>query len=148
MLLIAGIRIGREQTENLTSQEIADVISQDVAFSPTVIATEDLVTQIDNVRTYWSADQGYISPESWGHALDAFSTWGLNSGSSTIDVRDPLLAFDAIVDMSYWDEATPIVRGVPRRAPDRGEVTPATAPTSPLLSIRDLQYAYPTGLTR
>ncbi len=107
--LIAGIRIGRVEVDSKSDSAIAKVMAEDTAFSPTVIKTPDLAAQIPYARPFWSKDQGYISSDAWKSAITAFSAWGLNTGSNAIDVNSPKLSYKNAIDMSYWNDATPIV---------------------------------------
>ena len=45
----------------------------------------------------------------WSSSLKAFSNWGLNLNGTPIDLTQPGFSFGTAVDMTYWNDATPLV---------------------------------------
>lgn len=67
--------------------------------APASLLSKAWAGTLDQVPTGPKA--GFISPEDWTAALKGFEGWGL----PTYDSSSPQLAYDQVVDMSYFDKA-------------------------------------------
>jgi ABC-type nitrate/sulfonate/bicarbonate transport system substrate-binding protein len=106
---IAGMRIARAQLDKESDAQVAAVFAKMPDFAPSVVSRAALTEDIAEARPFFSAEQGFISSSTWNASLDAFSHWGLASAGVPVDLKGKPLSYQGIIDMSYWNAATPLV---------------------------------------
>jgi hypothetical protein len=107
---IAGLRIGRQQITTASDAQVAKVLAKNPYFGPSAISAADLTTEINQIRPFWAAADGYVSQATWDKSLQAFSNWGIDIGATKLDVTSPKYSYGNAVDMSFWNAATPLVQ--------------------------------------
>ena len=106
---IAGERIALAMVQKLSDTQVAAVLAKTPPFAPTVVPAQTLVSDVGLARPFWGIDNGYISASAWSQSLQSFKTWGLSTLGQPIDLSSPTFSYANMVDMSYWEAATPIV---------------------------------------
>lgn len=101
---IAGLRMAERWLSTAKDTTIATVLHNSV---PTLgqlsIATIQQSLQYD--RSVWALKQeGYISAAAWNASIPVWSQWNLG-----YDITGPTYGYKAVIDMSDWNAATPIV---------------------------------------
>lgn len=107
--LIAGTRIADAQIMQATDQQVAAVLAENPNFAPSVISTAALTEEVTQARPFFAQNGGYISPADWKASLKAYAYYGLNVGGVAIDLNSSDFSYKSVVDMSYWNAATPLV---------------------------------------
>jgi ABC-type nitrate/sulfonate/bicarbonate transport system substrate-binding protein len=107
---IAGMRIARAQLDTQTDAQVAAVLATMPDFAPSVVSSAALTKEVTEARPFFSAAGGFISPATWSASLDAFSHWGLASAGVPVDLKGKPLSYPSIVDMSFWNAATPLTK--------------------------------------
>jgi ABC-type nitrate/sulfonate/bicarbonate transport system substrate-binding protein len=106
---VAGLRIANTQIDKAGNSEIASVLAKNSSFSPTTISTADLEAEIAAQRPFFAKDDGRITSDLWSKSLASFKNWGLSLNGASMDLTDSKFSYNAAVDMSYWNAATPLV---------------------------------------
>lgn len=106
---IAGMRIALYQINHEPASAIAAVLAKNPTFAPTVLSASLLASEVDQERSFWAADSGFISKTTWNNSLKAFSNWGLTLAGLNVDLNSKLFSYANAVDMSYWTAATKLV---------------------------------------
>lgn len=106
---IAGIRIGLQTIQNATTQQIAAALVMNPAFTPAQMSASTLADDIADNKPFVPANGGYVSADDWAKSLTSFKSYGLKIGGSSVDVGAQQFSYPSLVDMSYWNAATPIV---------------------------------------
>lgn len=109
---IAGERLSRMALDKASDAEIAAALAKNENFAPTVIDADALQQEVTDSRPFWAAEDGFISASRWKDSLTAFGGWGLNVNGVAMDMTDEALSYQNAVDMSYWNDATPIVTSI------------------------------------
>jgi ABC-type nitrate/sulfonate/bicarbonate transport system substrate-binding protein len=107
---IAGMRIARAQLDTQSDAQVAAVLASMPDFAPSVVSSAALTKEVTEARPFFSAAGGFISPATWSSSLDAFSHWGLASAGLPVDLKSKPLSYPSIIDMSFWNAATPLTR--------------------------------------
>jgi ABC-type nitrate/sulfonate/bicarbonate transport system substrate-binding protein len=107
---IAGMRIARAQLDQQSDAQVAAVLATMPDFAPSIVSSAALTKEVTEARPFFSADGGFISQATWNSSLDAYSHWGLASSGVPVDLKGKPLSYDSIIDMSYWNAATPLVK--------------------------------------
>jgi ABC-type nitrate/sulfonate/bicarbonate transport system substrate-binding protein len=110
---IAGMRIARAQLDKQSDAQVAAVLATMPDFAPSIVSSAALTKEVTEARPFFSADGGFISPATWASSLDAYSHWGLASSGVPVDLKGKPLSYQSIIDMSYWNAATPLVKAAP-----------------------------------
>jgi len=104
--LVAGCRIADELMSKQTSKQIATVLAKNPNFAPSVIPTDQLVTQVqESYVGFEPTNQGYINEKDWNTSYSSWIKIGINPGTPYKE-GDPNFSYKAAVDMSYWNKAT------------------------------------------
>jgi ABC-type nitrate/sulfonate/bicarbonate transport system substrate-binding protein len=107
---IAGMRIARAQLDKESDAQVAAVLATMPDFAPSVVSRAALTKEVTEARPFFSADEGFISEATWNASLDAFSHWGLASAGVPVDLKGKPLSYPSIIDMSYWNAATSLMK--------------------------------------
>jgi ABC-type nitrate/sulfonate/bicarbonate transport system substrate-binding protein len=106
---IAGERIALAMVQKLSDAQVAAVLATTSPFAPSVVPSQTLVGDVGLARPFWGIDNGYISASAWSQSLQSFKTWGLATLGQPISLSSPEYSYANMVNMSYWEAATPIV---------------------------------------
>lgn len=106
---IAGERIALAKIMTLSDAQVAEALAKTSPFAPSVIPQSALANSVALARPFWGIQDGYISPSAWSDSLQSFKTWGLSTSGQPIQLDDSKYSYANMVDMSYWNAATPIV---------------------------------------
>ncbi|MFR9805277.1 ABC transporter substrate-binding protein [Pseudonocardia sp. RS010] len=82
------------------SGAIADILMKDADYAATPRA--GLVNALDNTKPFLYPDAGYFYPDNWPATLEFFQN---DVGLPSIKADDPKIAYDKMVDMSYYKDA-------------------------------------------
>jgi ABC-type nitrate/sulfonate/bicarbonate transport system substrate-binding protein len=113
---IAGMRVARQDLAKASNAQVAAVFAKLPDFAPSILSHAALVEDILEARPFFSADDGFISEATWNASLKSFATWGLSSSGLAIDLSSDNFSYPKIVDMSYWNGATALVKAASGRS--------------------------------
>ncbi|HEY4226488.1 MAG TPA: ABC transporter substrate-binding protein [Pseudolysinimonas sp.] len=104
--LVAGCRIADQLMSKETSKQIAAVLAKNANFAPSVIPTDQLITQVEESYIgFEPPNQGKITSTQWDTTLKSWIKIGINPGTP-YKVGAPGFSYKEGVDMSYWNDAT------------------------------------------
>lgn len=106
---VAAARIGLKLVNKASDAQVADVLSKNSLFAPSVISKSALISEIARARPFWGAEGGFVSKARWKDSLKIFGTWGLNLGGVQINLQASQFSYGSVIDMSYWNDATALV---------------------------------------
>jgi ABC-type nitrate/sulfonate/bicarbonate transport system substrate-binding protein len=108
---VAGLRIARLEVGRAPSAQVAAEFQKSSPFAPSVISRAAMTQQIEQVRGFWAENDLQISKAQWQTSLTAFSKWGLVSDTNApLDLTSSTFSYSNVVNMSYWNAATPLVQ--------------------------------------
>jgi hypothetical protein len=107
--LVAGERVAEDALLHDSNAQVAAVLAKYPAFAPSAISRTDLIAEIAIERPFFATNQGFISKKTWAQSLKAFEDWGLNVGGVPVQLSSPKFSYQSVINMSYWNKATPLV---------------------------------------
>jgi ABC-type nitrate/sulfonate/bicarbonate transport system substrate-binding protein len=106
---VAGIRIADEQIKQASTEELAAALAKAKEFAPAVISQKNLEAGVEASKPFFVKDD-HISPSQWNQTLGFVSAQGVTEGSAPVNLHGPDFAYSKVVDMSYWNAATALIK--------------------------------------
>lgn len=106
---LAGIRIGLQQLNKASAAQITDALVTLPGFSSAQLSSSALAAEVQENVPFLPADGAYISADTWQKSLVDFKSYGLNTAGQPVNVESSQFSYSSVVDMSYWNAATPYV---------------------------------------
>lgn len=97
---ITGLRQAHQFLTTHTPEEVAAVLKKDDDFAQ--FSDSSLVTTLNFSEPFYSPNDGEITEDVWNNTLAALDKWGLG-----VDLEDPALSYDSMVDMGPWNDSKP-----------------------------------------
>jgi ABC-type nitrate/sulfonate/bicarbonate transport system substrate-binding protein len=101
--LVAALRAAHHYVLAHSTSNIAATLAKDPAFSGQSVGSIDVTLKYD--PPFFSPDNGYIASAAWTKTLNAMKNWGTG-----LDLTQPTFNYARMVDMSYWNGATALLR--------------------------------------
>ena len=97
----AALQEASEVIMNSTAEEVANIAVKVEPFATAELAPFIQSWELTIAGIPSGDEPGRLSESEWSALLDAIPAWGV----ADLDVSDPRLSFDAVIDMSYYEEA-------------------------------------------
>jgi ABC-type nitrate/sulfonate/bicarbonate transport system substrate-binding protein len=108
---VAGIRIADEQIKQASTAELATALGKAKEFAPGIVSPKNLATEVEASQPFFVNDD-YITPAEWTQTLGFVAAQGVMTGSTPVNVYSPDFAYGKVVDMSYWNAATSLIKSI------------------------------------
>jgi hypothetical protein len=101
--MVAGMRLADRWMAAHSPEDIAKDLDTFQGFKAQPAAV--VLLGVKAVAPFWNQKgEGFIEPDAWAASQKAWSTW--NTGVTTTSSQ---FGYDKVVDMSFWNAATPLV---------------------------------------